>query len=86
MQKSRGKRSSCNYRNRTSRRKYNPQLATVYEGSNESNSTKSDDYIFAKRNERPTFIKKTISPKTKKDKSKSRQKSFIDKVSAIFSF
>lgn len=85
MQKTRGKRSS-NSRNKTYRLKYKPQLATVYEGSNESNSNKSEDYIFAKRSERPTFVKKSSTPKTKKDKSKSREKSFLDKVTAIFNF
>ncbi len=84
MLKTRGKRSS-NSRNKTYRLKYKPQLATVYEG-NESNSSKSEDYIFAKRSQQPTFVKKPNSPKTKKDKSKSREKSFLDKVTAIFNF
>ena len=65
MQKTRGKRSS-NSRNKTYRLKYKPQLATVYEGSNESNSNKSEDYIFAKRSERPTFVKNLALQKQKK--------------------
>jgi hypothetical protein len=85
MLKTRGKRI-IHSRNKTYRLKYKPRLASVYEGSNESNSSKSEDYIFAKRSDRSLFVKKSSSPKTKKNKSKTSQKSFVEKITSIFNF